>query len=72
MSTNLTMAPKIDNEKTRRAQNWSKEEETVLVNAVLPHYDKLFGAHNKSVTKIQKKSLWSAIESTVNKFINTV
>ena len=59
------MPPKVEADKARRALNRSKDEETVLVNAILPVYDKLFGAHSKVVTEIQKKALWNAAETTV-------
>jgi len=60
------MAPKVDENKARRALNWTKEEEGVLVEAVTTHYDKLFGAFSKSLTDSQKKSLWVAVASTVS------
>jgi len=52
--------------KQRRAANWTREEESVLTDAVLHHFDKLFGAHSMKLDEGKKKALWAVVTSTVS------
>ena len=49
-----------------RGPKFSKDEEKALVDAIMPHYDILFGAHSMTVTNEKKNAIWAAVAETVS------
>jgi len=58
---------KVSGEQSHRGPNWTSVEEAELVNAIIPHYVKLFGNFKgSSVTAITKQELWIQITDQVS------
>lgn len=49
----------------KRAENWTKDEEMALVDAITPFYDELFGKLNPNLTNTRKTTIWASISATV-------
>ncbi|KAE8605876.1 hypothetical protein XENTR_v10015362 [Xenopus tropicalis] len=54
-----------ERERQRKAR-FSEEENDVLINSVMPHYDKLFGKLATRTSTAVKNALWREIASAVN------
>jgi len=55
----------MEGSKERRALNWTEDEENAVSDAILPHYDTLFGAHSKDISQVKKRAIWTKVEATV-------